>query len=256
MFFISLQIKVFMRRFLLLSILFSLFFVVRSQDFRYGFFAGANLNTMKLADELYIHNDKENTDKLISLGFRAGFFGEYSINKHLGIQADLSFSQYGYRLINELEFIGENNSIIYDKKIERMSNDISLALMFKFYLLDKRVAIDIGLQPSYTCDMREFDEEKLMIDSLHVNFSTTILSDSIIHMKKDANYNAFNLSAIGGITCMLSDHFFFNARYVFGLTDIFVEEVVRFDDYDTYYTEAVNQLSRNRVVQLGFGWKF
>ena len=45
-------------------------------------------------------------------------------------------------------------------------------------------------------------------------------------------------------------------EFIFGNAERDVSKKFYVDEYDTYYTEAVNQLSRNRVVQLGFGWKF
>lgn len=244
-----------MKKYIYLILFLTIVKISASQEFHYGLYAGANINTMKIANDLYINSDSDKTEKLMALGFRGGLFAEYSFNEHIGIQADLSFSQYGYRLINEMEFYGDNTKITFSNKEERMTNDISLALMFKYYILDKKISFDLGLQPSYTAAVRVFTSERLTQDSLNVNFSSNSLTDTIFRMDK-SSYRPLNLSVIGGLTCYISKNVFFTMRYMFGMTDLFVKEVGRFDEEGNYSIEKINQLSRNRVIQLGLGWRF
>ncbi len=242
-------------RFILIGLFLLFSKLVNSQDFHYGLYAGANINTMKIANDLYINSNVDDTEKLMSLGFRAGFFGEYSFNDYFGVEMDLSFSQHGYRLMNEFEFYGDNSQITLSTKEEKMSNDISLALMFKYYTLNKKLSIDLGVQPAYTFMVRSFASETLKQDSLNVNFSSNLLVDTVLVLDK-STYNPFNLSVTGGVTCYFSENVFMTIRYMFGLTDLFVKEVGKFDEEGCYYTERVNLLSRNRVLQLGLGWRF
>lgn len=244
-----------MRKYIYLVLFLTIVKFSVSQEFHYGLYAGANINTMKIANDLYINSNFDKTEKLMTLGFRGGVFAEYSFNEHIGIQADLSFSQYGYRLINEMEFYGDNTKITFTNKEERMVDDISLALMFKYYILNKRLSFDLGVQPSYTASVRVFTSELLAQDSLNVNFSSQSLTDSTFRMDK-SKYNPVTLSVMGGVTCYINKNVFFTMRYMFGLTDLFVKEVGRFDEEGKYYIDKVNQLSRNRVIQLGLGWRF
>lgn len=242
-------------RFILVGLFMLFTQFVNSQDFHYGLYAGVNVNTMKITNDLYVSSDVGNTEKLMSLGFRAGLFGEYSFNDSFGIEVDMSFSQHGYRLMNEFEFYGDNSKITLSNKEEKMSNDISLALMFKYYTLKKKLSIDLGIQPAYTFMVKSFASEMLIQDSLNVNFSSNSLGDTVFVMDK-STYNPFNLSMVGGVTCYFSENVFMTVRYMFGLTDLFVKEVGKFDEDGCYHTEPVNQLSRNRVIQLGLGWRF
>lgn len=245
-----------MKRFIFIVFLVSSFFIGSAQEFRYGIIGGVNLNTMKLANDLYINSDMENTEKLMVLGFNIGGFGEYSFNKHIGVQANLYYSQYGYRLINEYKYPMGANEYVFTDKEERVVNDISLSLMLKWYVLNKRLAIDLGVQPNFVCNVRSVELSSFGIDSLNVNIQHEVISDTTYLMKKDVEYLPFTLSVIGGMTYYFNDMFLMSVRYSFGLTDLFVKEVGYLDDNDNYYVDRIKQLSRDRVIQIGFGIRF
>lgn len=243
-----------MKKILLILLFVSLFSQISAQEFRFGIFGGVNVNTMELSPDCYINNDIESTEKLMSLGFRGGFSAEYIFGEHLGLQTDLFYAQYGYRLINEIKFVGENSKIVLGNKEERVTHDISLSLMLKYYLFDQKIALDLGVMPSCTYMVRAFTEETLSIDSMNVNFSCNTLTDSTYIIGRDEGYNMLSLSAIGGLTYYVSDNVYFSMRYVYGLTDLFFNNVGEKRRYNN--NEKTDVLSRNRVIQLGLGLRF
>lgn len=244
-----------MKKILLFFICVTFIKIVNAQEFHYGLFAGANLNTMKIGSDLY-SGGIDNTDKLMTIGFRGGAFAEYSFNKNVGVQSELSFSQSGYRIINENINEAGNERFIYTNKQERIINDISLDLIFKWYLFNQRLAIDLGVQPSLTCSVRNVSEQSFSRDSLNINMSKQVLSETTTLMKRNEEYRSFNLSVIGGASYYIKKNVFVSARYIFGMTDIFTKEVGKFNENNEYIIERKNQLSRKRSLQLCLGWRF
>ena len=120
--------------------------------------------------------------------------------------------------------MGANEYVFTDKE-ERVVNDISLSLMLKWYVLNKRLAIDLGVQPNFVCNVRSVELSSFGIDSLNVNIQHEVISDTTYLMKKDVEYLPFTLSVIGGMTYYFNDMFLMSVRYSFGLTDLFVKEV-------------------------------
>lgn len=233
--------------------------LVRSQEFHYGVVAGANLATMKVGSESYIGNDVDNTIKRMSLGFRCGAFAEYSFAENIGLYAELGFSQYGYRmsLDNETAYdIDGGNTMINKVDAEERTrfNDMSLSLMLKWYMFDKHLSVDLGVQPSLTASVKcsERGGSSVIYNGEEMNSDSY---DRTYNLRKN-EYRPFNFSVVGGMTYSFCKNVFVSARYMFGLTDIFVKEVGRFDDSGEYFIEAENQLSKNRVIQIGLGWKF
>lgn len=248
-----------MKKFLLLATLVSFVMITKAQDFHYGIFAGASLNNMKIATDLYLGSDIDNCRKQMTVGFQFGSFAEYSFNKHLGIQAELSYSQYGYRLDLEqettmdLEDLGSMTTTVLGNGRTSTKN-INLVLMFKYYMLNKHLAIDLGVQPNWITSVMRHEE-----GSTSITFNGEVMSeestDTTFHLKRGTEFHPFNFSIIGGATYYINKNIFVSARYIFGLKDIFIKEVGYIRDED-YVIESIDQLSKNRVIQLSLGWRF
>ena len=249
-----------MKRLLSLAAFISLFTIAYSQEFHYGVFAGTNLSTMKIGNELYLCSDVDNCKKQMTVGFHGGAFAEYSFNKYLGVQAEFSYSQYGYRLKIDKEdsyALGEMGSMVTHvtgKGGSRIDN-INLSLLFKCYLFNKRVAIDFGVQPNWALSARR-QEEIITTVSLNDEVMNEEVIDTTFNLKKGSEFHPFNFSVVGGATYYINENIFLSARYIFGLKDIFMREVGYFTDDNKYYTEIQNQISKNRVIQIALGWRF
>lgn len=232
----------------------------KAQDFHYGIFATPNLSSMKIGSDLYINSDIDNCSKSMFLGLSIGAFTEYSFGEHVGIQLDLAYSQYGYNLKLEQDNsfnISEDNvmSTLFSGEEKTRFSDVDMTFIFKYYLFDKRLALDLGVRPAFMTSV----SRDLMSENV-IKYNGTVMEqnsvDTTFNLKKGNEFNVFSLSAVGGITYYMTQGFFVEARYVFGMTDVFVKEVGRFDNNDDYVIEEINQLSKNRMLQFGIGWRF
>lgn len=248
-----------MKKFLLLLTFISFVMMTKAQKFHYGIFAGANLNNMKIATDLYLGSDIDNCKKQMTVGFQGGGFAEYSFNKYIGIQAEFRGSQSGYRLNLEneetldLEELGSMTTTILGKGKTTIKS-LNLALLFKCYLLNQHLAIDLGVQPNWIKSISRYEE-----GSTSVTFNGEVMSeestDTTFHLKRGTDFHPFNFSIIGGATYYINKNIFVSARYIYGLKDIFIKEVGYIIDGD-YVIESLDQISKDRIIQFSLGWRF
>lgn len=237
--------------------------LAQAQKLHYGYLAGANLNRMKLDTELYLNCDYDNCKRPFALGFREGIFVEYTFLDFLGIQGEVSFNEYGYRLkINNetsREYPIEEGMTIVETSISEgrgktIMNDISVSLLLKFYLCKQRFSIDLGAQPSWT--LSAYREEE-------VSVTTAVSLDGVELGRETTNsefsnsipFAPYNFSVIGGASYYINKNIFVSARYMFGLEDIFSKEAGYIVD-EEYIIKTIPQESKNRVIQLSLGLRF
>ncbi|WP_452221947.1 porin family protein [Lacinutrix salivirga] len=120
------------------------------------------------------------------------------------------FAEYGVSkkvsIAPEIQFSAEGS------KQESLRIDyIQMPILVKFKLSDK---LSIGVGPQASLKGHEYED----------------------------GYKNFAFSGIGGLEFMISDEFFFDARYTYGITNVFDDEVG---------IEA-----KNANIQIGFGVKF
>lgn len=246
-----------MKRILLLAVFVLTLTSADAQKLHYGFFAGTNLSTMELETALYLNTDSDNCKTPFLVGFREGLFVEYSFLNFLGIQGEVSFGEYGYRMklsdTKELPVDGEMFYTNYEGSGKTVINDISVSLLLKFYLFKQHLSIDLGTQPSWT--LSAYRKESLL--------TTVTNSDGVILGQEPPTeydgaveyFNKENFSVIGGATYYINPKIFVSARYMFGLKDVLTKSAGYVEGKD-YVVRNIDQKSRHRVIQLAFGFRF
>lgn len=139
-------------------------------------------------------------------GFVIGFFAEYQVSGKLSFAPEIQFSAEGAK-DESLLIAGLDEERAYSTRI----NYIQLPLFFK-YQVSESIAIGLGPQASLKA-----------------------------HSYEDAMQN-LAFSGLAGIEYKLSEEFFLDLRYSYGLTNVF-------DD-------KANLEAKNENLQIGFGLKF
>ena len=198
------------------------------EEVHYGVFVGGSINMMNIDKGFYYDDSKpittmhitpahdttytatylpvDNASVKPTAGFTIGGFFEYKASKLFGLQFELLYNQYGYKLKGTVDQknISNEDVITYDYKANLKMSNISAAVIFKIQPI-QYLSVDLGVQPSYC--FRVIKDGEL-----------GILRESTVY-ESDKEYNPLNLSAIGGLTCYYRD-FFFSARYSLGFLDV------------------------------------
>ena len=140
-------------------------------------------------------------------GFFIGFFGEYSLSKSFSFAPEVQFSAEGAKDDNVLI-----PSINQQERFSLRINYIQVPLYFK-YKIGQSLSIGVGPQASLKG-----------------------------HSYEDGLQN-LGFSALGGLEYMISDEFFIDFRYSYGLTNVI-------DD------NAIGLEAKNTNMQIGLGVKF
>lgn len=241
----------------------------------YGFYLGCGINWMSL-DESFFYDDSEvdvknevihqhNPDTVIvntisaqyldvkdakmsaAPSFMIGGFFEYQATNFFGLQFELMYNQYGYRLKGYVEREESDGDITkYDYKSTTKLNNISAAVLLKFHLLKDHLNIDFGVQPSL-CLRNVKDAQRA------INFKE-------IYYTPDTDFKPFNVSLVGGVTGCIGKHILIGARYSYGLLDIlFAKEAYLYKDTDgtkTIKYSYSSAKSKTSSIQITVGYKF
>ena len=241
----------------------------------YGFYLGCGINWMSL-DKSFFYDDSEvdvksevihqhNPDTLIvntisaqyldvkdakmsaAPSFMIGGFFEYQATNFFGLQFELMYNQYGYRLKGYVEREESDGDITkYDYKSTTKLNNISAAVLLKFHLLKDHLNIDFGVQPSL-CLRNVKDAQRA------INFKE-------IYYTPDTDFKPFNVSLVGGVTSCIGEHIFIGARYNYGLIDILFAKNAYLNK-DTDGTKTIkysysSAKSKTSSIQITVGYKF
>lgn len=259
---------------LFLGLLLLIINIVSAQEkHNYGFFLGCGINWMKL-DKSFYYDDSEvdMTNEVIhfpdttivhtisaqylevndakikpTASFMIGGFYEYQTSGLFGLQFELMYNQYGYKMTGtvEKENVSSEGSTIYNYKSTTKLSNISAAILARFHLLNQHLSIDLGVQPS-VC----------LKDVKNANRS---IGSKEVHYQSGTDYKPFNLSIVGGVTGCIGRHLLVGARYNFGLLDVlYAKSVYLNKDEDTetlkyLYSKAESKTSS---VQITVGYKF
>ena len=196
------------------------------ENISYGIFLGGSINTMNL-DKSFYYDDSEpfqtplpnNIYKPYYLtvnnasvkpigGFIIGGFFEYKLTERVGLQLEIFYNQYGYKLKGNVRVknMGDNDTITYGYSGKMKMSNFSAALLMKYYVLPDKMSIDLGIQPSYC------------IRAIKENERGIVHKDNVYDSDKE--YNPLNLCATGGITGYFFDNIMVSARYTIGFTDV------------------------------------
>lgn len=162
------------------------------------------------------------------LGLHIAIVGELEISDKFSLQPEIQYSQQGYT--EELIVVGGPfDPVITDATIDfnRRLDYINIPIILKYAVVEN-LSIEAGPQLGFAISERvTFDGDK--VD----------LSD------QPFNYAAVEVGIAGGVGYYLDNGLFFQARYIFGLTDVNAEDVVTLDDNSTF----------NRNLQISVGFK-
>ena len=177
-----------MKKIILTIALFISVISVASAQFTIGPKAGLNLSKEHYGNELI----DEDID--FKPGINAGFFGKYMMNDKFDIQAELLYSQQGFKSNISLQDYG---GILISGGYKLLSHYINIPLVLKYYPV-KRIFIEAGPQAGFCLSSK--------------------ISPSV---DRDVDYNVLDFSLVGGIGIDLGNRLNFNARYNHGFTHTF-----------------------------------
>ena len=239
----------------------------------YGFYLGCGINWMSL-DKSFFYDDSEvdvenevfhlldtvivNTisaqyldvkDAKMSAApsFMIGGFFEYQANNFFGLQFELMYNQYGYRLKGYVEREESDGDITkYDYKSTTKLNNISAAVLLKFHLLKDHLNIDFGVQPSLC--LRNVKDAQRAINLKEIYYTP------------DTDFKPLNVSLVGGVTGCIGEHIIIGARYSYGLIDILFAKNAYLNK-DTDGTKTIkysysSAKSKTSSIQITVGYKF
>ena len=174
-------------------------------------------------------------------GFIIGGFYEYKASDLIGLQFELLYNQYGYKLkgsVDQTDYHGEITT--YDYKANMRISNFSAAVIVKIQPI-KYLSVDLGVQPSYCFRMIKDGE-------------LGILHESTVY-DSDKEYNPLNLSALGGITYYWNK-IFFSARYSLGFMDVLKVKTPHYlkDEKEVKYNYK-DAKSTTSAVQLTVGYR-
>lgn len=234
-------------------------------EINFGIFTGGSVNTMNIDKAFYYDDDRavtvynsltEQVDTVYynivngasikpNGGFILGGLFEYKSSERFGLQFELLFNQYGYKLNGSIDEKNhsDNSFETYPYTSSLKISNFSAALLLKIYAFDF-LSVDLGVQPSYC--FRMIKEGKRGIEQFSTNYD-------------NENYNALNFNATGGLTGYIGD-FFVSARYTFGFTDILKVRKPYYEYVDEEHTVFSNIFSDAKSttssLQFTIGYRF
>ena len=200
------------------------------ENIGYGIFLGGNVNTMHISNSLYYDDSEVNTvpnivyhdtvsytvsylpvyDASVKFtgGFTIGGYVEYELSEGLGLQFELLYIQYGYKLTGKVDKknYSDDDYVTYSYKGKTKMSNISAAVLLKYHAIPEHMSIDFGVQPSY-CFKAIKEIERGIVHK-------DVIYDS------NNEYNPLNLCATGGVTGYFFDNITVSARYTIGFTDV------------------------------------
>lgn len=236
----------------------------------YGFYLGCGINWMSL-DKSFFYDDSEVDVKseVIHLSdttivnvksaqyldvkdakisampsFMIGGFYEYQANKLFGLQFELMYNQYGYKMngrVEREESDGEGTTV-YDYKSAMKLSNLSAAVLLKFHLFKERLSIDLGVQPSLCLRATKETHRSIIPGNVYYVSGT--------------DFKPFNVSLVGGVTGCIGSHIIIGARYCYGLNDILSAKTAYLSDTKTINYTYSDAKSKTSSVQITVGYKF
>jgi len=178
-----------MKKIILTIALFISVITISSAQFTIGPKAGLNLAKEYFGETVFDDNVE------FKQGLNIGVFGKYMMNDKLGIQAELLYSQQGYKSNIQLFDFGGN---ITQNGYKRSSHYLNIPVVLKYYPL-KRIFIESGPQVGYCFKSK---------------LSPGEYTDEISNME----YKTIDFSLVGGVGIDIGYGLNVSARYNHGLT--------------------------------------
>lgn len=186
-----------MKKVVLVTVMALIMFSHAYAQFTIGPKAGMNISTMHTGELIGDITEYKT-------GFNAGAFGKYTINNSFDIQAELLYSQQGYKIDIPLYDIGGNSYVDPDLKV--LTHNLNIPILLKYNLLGRPwVFFEAGPQVGFLLKDKFKSKDKELEDDAN---------------KLGMGFKTVDLSIVGGIGFYLGYGVSINARYNHGLTSI------------------------------------
>lgn len=201
-----------MKNFIFLLLIFFTLSIVKAQDISYGLKAGINYGKTKSSESDY----NKYIDPVIGPHF--GVFADICITEKFSVQPELLYSNVGFKISGNTDYMGYE----YKGKL----NYLSIPIMAKYNIKDG-FYLEAGPYFGYLLSAKETEEFTGNVEE----FKST--SDSY-DIKDD--FKALDFGIGVGACYQLENGLIFDARYVYGLSDINNQEFVEkfYPGYQVY----------------------
>lgn len=206
-----------MKKNILIVALVLVFGVSNAQKAKFGIKGGMNISNWA--------GDTDGMDVKSKIGFNVGGFAEIKLSDKFAIQPELLYSAQGMKLDNiPLDIEGSDYSVDSTFKLVY----INIPVMFKFYVAEK-FNLEAGPQVGF-------------LTSAKVKVTVDGFGSSTESVKE--NFESVDFGLNFGAGYYFTEHFFANARYNLGLSNIAKTE------------GGENTTINNSVFSLNVGYKF
>lgn len=204
---------------------------------RFGIKAGANFSTF---------TGKSYADVSLKTGFHAGGFAEIKASEKLFVQLELLYSEQGAKIDMSHPYSEGIIYIDYDEKW--LVNYLTVPIMVK-YDVYKGLNVEAGPQVAILLSAKEKYETDFTFPGFPDETIRRSGSDDI-----SERFKSIDIAINAGVGYDFTSHFFANARYSYGLMDIYENQT----NNDEYPGQSTNRkiVSRNNVLSFSVGYKF
>jgi Outer membrane protein beta-barrel domain len=218
-----------MKKVFLSAIAVCAFGMANAQDLKFGVRAGSNFSTLT--------GDAVADDVKMQVGFNAGGLMEIKFTDMISLQPEVLFSMQGAKTSDT-----DNNGITLTEDESKINlSYINVPVMFKLYPV-KGFYLEAGPQVGFLVDAKSKDETRTVTGGVETSESTTT--------DIKGNLKTVDFSFNGGLGFDFTENLFINARYSFGLTNVYDAPaflgVFGITDLD----------AKNSVISLNLGYKF
>lgn len=159
-------------------------------------------------------------------GYYVGAVAEVKLADKFSIQPELVFSSQGAKNIYSEVVLGD----IVNHHNHDVINSINLPILGKYFVTN---SLSIELGPQFGLLVKAENQDKITINGEEIKENRDFKDE----------LNLFDFGIAAGLAYDLTNGLFVNARYNYGLTNV--------GKTGEYYGD-----SKNRVIQLGVGFKF
>ena len=184
------------------------------QEVKFGPKAGVNFSNVSNVE-----------DSKMLTGFYVGAVAEIKFTEKFSVQPEVVYSSQGFKNEYSDIYAGVYESYKNTNKLDY----INIPIMAKYYVYE---GLSIELGPQFGFLVKAENKEKATIGSISGTEKTDIKDD----------VKSFDFGIGAGVAYDLTNGFFANARYNFGLTDV--------------AKENEGKSVKNGVIQVGVGYKF
>lgn len=214
-----------MKRFILLLVVVVLFAGIASAELQYGIRTGLSIGNIAMDPE-FDEWGPTGADDVMKLGFYGGVWVKHMLNEKMGILSGLNYIQKGDK------YSVEDGS--YDVKIIFYGNSLEVPVMF-YYMATDKMALYAGPVLAYVLSGGYLESVTYDEDNIS-EYGGVELGDYI---------NRFEFSLGAGVKYDISEKYFLELGYEYGLTDMV--------DMEEAFSEDVDSM-KTSTFTFGFGY--